>query len=111
MVTVDFHGLEVLAGDILFISPGRLHSIWQLRKEIMEYENIIFPLSILANQQGDAVWTQYLEPIALRKKELTACLAPDMEGHGELAACIDAINEIQKSFPFLIKGKLPIIVD
>ncbi len=109
-VIIDFQGMEVKAGDILLISPGKLHSIRQLRHEIMEYENIIFPCALLLGQPGDMVWTQYLEPIVTRKKELISCLEPDMEGYEEMAACIDAIDEIRKSFPeafpLLIKGKL-----
>ncbi len=110
IVTVDFQRMEVKAGDILLIGPGQLHSIGQLRQETMEYENIIFPLSLLNSQPGDGVWIQYLEPIAMRKKELVPCLEPDKEGYGKMAACIDAIDEIRRSFPeafpLLIKGKL-----
>lgn len=110
IVTIDFHGLEAAAGDILFICPGQLHSIRQLRQESMEYENIIFPLSLLMNHPGDNVWKQYLSPIALRKKGVIMLLGPSREGYEKIAACIDAIDEIRKSFPeafpLLIKGKL-----
>ena len=110
IVSVDFRSLEVAAGDIAFICPGQLHSIHQLGQYSMEYENIIFPLSLLNSRQADPVWETYLAPIDLRRFRLLPCLHPDMPSYPFVAACIDQIDDIRRTFPgayeLLIKGKL-----
>lgn len=110
IVSVDFSSLEVSAGDIVFICPGQLHSICQLHQNSMEYENIIFSLSLLSSRQTDSAWETYLAPIALRRCRLLPCLHPDMPPYPAVAACIDQIDEVRRTFPegyeLLIKGKL-----
>lgn len=109
-VSVDFRSLEVAAGDIVFICPGQLHSIHQLGRCSMEYENIIFPLSLLNSRLADPAWETYLAPIDLRRCRLLPCLRPDMPPYPPIAACIDQIDEVRRTFPgayeLLIKGKL-----
>lgn len=110
IVSVDFSALNVSAGDIIFICPGQLHSIRQLEQESMEYENIIFPLSLLSDRLADSVWETYLAPIALRQRWLLTCLRPTMPSYPAIASCIDQIDDIRRTFPdayeLLIKGKL-----
>lgn len=110
MVSVDFINLEVTAGDIVFICPGQLHSISQLGQHSMEYENIIFPLSLLNSRQSDTAWENWLAPVALRCHHLIPCLHPDMPSYPAISSCLDRIDEIRRTFPdayeLLIKGKL-----
>lgn len=110
IVSVDFSSLKVSAGDIVFICPGQLHSIIQLRQNLMEYENIIFPLSLLSSRQADSAWETYIAPIDLRRRRLPSCLSPDMPSYPAIAACIDQIDQIRQTFPdgfeLFIKGKL-----
>lgn len=110
IVSVDFVNLKVSEGDIVFICPGQLHSLCQSGQESMEYENIIFPLSLLSSRQTDTVWETYLAPIDLRQCHLPICLCPDMKPYPDIAACLDQIDQIRRSFPYayelFIKGKL-----
>ncbi len=109
-ISVDFTPLEVAAGDIVFVCPGQLHSIRQLDEQIMEYENIIFPLRLLNACQPDTAWETYLAPIDLRQFILPCRLSPDMDAYSRAAACLDQIDQIRRTFPdayeLLIKGKL-----
>lgn len=110
LVSVDFAPFEVEAGDIIIICPGQLHTIEQLPHASMEYENIIFPLTLLGSRQPDACWEQYLSPVLRRQASLPARLTPAQSCYRNVAACIDAIDEIRRTFPggyeLLIKGKL-----
>lgn len=110
IVTVDFSSLQVSAGDIIFICPGQLHSIRQLNQLSMEYENIIFPMSLLGSRQTDPLWETYLSPIDLRQLNLPSCLSPDREAYPAISSCIDQIDQVRRTFPdayqLLIKGKL-----
>ena len=110
IVSVDFSDLKTSARDIIFICPGQLHSIRQFEQESMEYENIIFPLSLLSDRQADSAWETYLAPIALRQRWLLTCLRPAMPSYPAIASCIDHIDDIRRTFPdayeLLIKGKL-----
>ena len=110
LVSVDFSVLNVSSGDIVFICPGQLHSICQLQQNTMEYENIIFPLSLLCARQADSAWETYLAPIDLRRRQLPSCLHPDMPCYPAISACIDQIDQIRQTFPdgyeLFIKGKL-----
>lgn len=110
LVSVDFTPCEVTAGDIIFICPGQLHTIEQADQESMEYENIIFPLTLLGSRQPDACWEQYLSPILRRQMSLPTQVTPLQAYYGQVAACIDQIDEIRRTFPdgyeLIIKGKL-----
>ena len=110
LVSVDFTPFEVEAGDIIIICPGQLHTIEQLPHASMEYENIIFPLTLLGSRQPDACWEQYLSPVLRRQASLPSKLTPAQSYYRNVAACIDEIDEIRRTFPggyeLLIKGKL-----
>ena len=62
-ITVDFTQHTVSAGDIALILPGQLHSIGQFESESMEYENIIFRLSMLMGDNGDGCTVHFLKPL------------------------------------------------
>lgn len=110
IVDVDFKKLFVSRGDIIFVCPGQLHSIRQMSLLSMEYENIIFPLSLLCGRQPDSLWETYLSPIHHRQMNLPARLSPDMDSYPFVSSCIDQIDQIRHTFPhayeLLIKGKL-----
>ena len=46
-MAVDLLPFAVSKGDIMLVLPGQLHSIQQVSDHSMEYENIIFELSML----------------------------------------------------------------
>lgn len=110
VVGVDFRSYEVSAGDIVIICPGQLHTIGQFRQEVMEYENIIFSLSLLGSRQPDDCWERYLAPVLRRQVRLSVRLTPAESCYPPVAACLDEIDEIRGTFPggyeLLIKAKL-----
>lgn len=110
LVSVDFHSYEVHAGNIILISPGQLHTIEQHKNESMEYENIIFSLSLLFSHKPDLSWEQYLSPIEHRQVSLPVLLTSQLEYYELIASCLDQIDDIRRTFPqgyeLLIKGKL-----
>ena len=53
MVNVDGISYPVVKDSIVFILPGRLHSIAQYESEAFSYENIIFDMQMLIPKEGD----------------------------------------------------------
>lgn len=110
IVTVDFTQYVVDAGTIVLIIPGQLHSIEQLTDCSMEYENIIFHPNILISKTADACNTDFLLPLLAGKIALPTLYAPADPFYHEIAACIDANDEIRKTFPkgyqLFLKGQL-----
>ncbi len=110
LVSVDFTPFEVAAGDIIIVCPGQLHTIEQLAGASMEYENIIFPLTLLGSRQTDACWEQYILPVLRRQVSLPVRLTPAQSCYRDAASCLDEIDDIRRTFPngyeLLIKGKL-----
>lgn len=99
IITVDFKQYPVSAGTIMLITPGQLHSIEQFEQEIMEYENIIFHPNILISKQTDTCNTDFFQPLLTGKISLPVLYAPDMPYYKEIAACVDANDEICKTDP------------
>lgn len=110
IITVDFTQHVVDAGTIVLIIPGQLHSIEQLTNCSMEYENIIFHPNILISKTADACNTDFLLPLFTGKIALPALYTPADPFYHEIAACIDANDEIRKTFPkgyqLFLKGQL-----
>ena len=55
MVNVDGISYPVVKDSIVFILPGRLHSIAQYESEAFSYENIIFDMQMLIPKEGDTM--------------------------------------------------------
>ena len=62
-ITVDTVSYPVEEGDILAVFPGQLHAISCGNGERMEYENIIFRLSMLMGDNGDGCTVHFLKPL------------------------------------------------
>lgn len=110
LVSVDFVPYKVHEGDIVVVCPGRLHTIEEWKNESMEYENIIFHLSLLGSRQPDFCWEAYLSPISRGRKNLPVLITKSFSGYSEIAYCLDQIDHIRETFPegfeLFIKGKL-----
>lgn len=110
IVTVDFNQYIVDAGTIVLIIPGQLHSIEQLAGCSMEYENIIFHPNILISKTADSCNTDFLLPLMNGKIVIPTLYKPADTFYTEVAACIDANDEIRKTFPkgyqLFLKGQL-----
>lgn len=109
-VTVDFHQYKVSGGAIVLIVPGQLHSIEQFDDLSMEYENIIFNVSMLLPRTEDTTSTGFLRPFLNGQTTVPSVFTVVSEHHSELSACLDACDEICKTKPqgydLFIKGKL-----
>ena len=109
-ITVDFKSYVVTAGTIALILPGRLHSIEQYMQESMEYENIIFHPGILISKKTDTSNTEFLAPLLSGVLSVPLLYQPGSPCYAEIAACIDANDEISRTNPpgyqFFIKSQL-----
>ena len=99
LITVDLKQYAVTAGTIALILPGQLHSIEQYHEEHMEYENIIFHPQILLAKQTDACTTDYFTPLMDGTISVPTLYQPSDEAYPQIAACIDANDEICKTNP------------
>ena len=59
-ISVDFKEYHVTAPSLVLILPGQLHSIDQYMDESMEYENIIFSMSMLLTGKYDYTKEDFL---------------------------------------------------
>ena len=108
-ITVDFKSYVVTGGTIALILPGRLHSIEQYMQESMEYENIIFHPGILISKKTDTSNTEFLAPLLSGVLSVPLLYQPGSPCYAEIAACIDANDEISRTNPpgyqFFIKSQ------
>ena len=98
-ITVDFKSYIAYAGTIALILPGQLHGIEQYRQETTEYENIIFHPNLLISNKADASSTDYLIPLLAGRISVPLLYTPDYPGYREIAACVDANDEICRTNP------------
>ena len=109
-ITVDTVSYPVSEGDILAVFPGQLHAISCGSGERMEYENIIFHPNMLISKKTDTCNTDYLVPLLSGNVSLPLLYTPDSPHYAEISACIDANDEICKTYPsgyqLFIKGQL-----
>lgn len=110
IVSIDLLPFGVGQGDIVLIPPGRLHSIEQQAGYSMEYENIIFQLSMLMAHQGDFCTEKLFQPLAQGQLSFPSHYAPGNPPYAALAGCLDAIDEICRDFrqgyQLAVKGQL-----
>ena len=109
-VTVDFSEYHVSAPCIVLILPGQLHSIEQYKDDSMEYENIIFSLSMLMLGNIDYAKDDFITPLILGKLTVPTLFTPVYPYYEDVIAPIDACDEICKTMPqgyqLYIKSKL-----
>lgn len=109
-ITIDFKQYAVTEGTIALILPGQLHSIEQYAQEKMEYENIIFHPNILISKKTDTCNNDYLMPLLSGTVSVPPLYTPKTPCYAEIAACIDANDNISKTTPagyqLFIKGQL-----
>lgn len=109
-VSFGTRSAEVREGTIIPIMPGELHSI-EGGPERMEYENIIFSLSILESSDEDD-WIRKNVLMPLRSGELVfeRPIAPGTPIHAEAASVIDELDDIcsdmRDGFYLLVKSRL-----
>lgn len=98
-VTVDFREYQVTGNTIVLILPGQLHSIDQSNEDSMEYENIIFHPSMLLPKKADSCSTDFIVPLMDGKITVPTIFTPVYPYYEDVAAPIDACDEISKTKP------------
>lgn len=98
-VSVDLHDYTVAAPCIVLIAPGSLHSIDGSGTAPMEYENIIFSLSLLNGLATDWCTRACFLPLRTGEAALPAVLAAQDALFADVAACIDAADAACSTMP------------
>ena len=98
-VTVDFRQYKVSGNTIVLILPGQLHSIEQFENCSMEYENIIFHPNMFLTKKADTCSTDFLYPLLDGKITVPTIFTPVYPYYEDIAAPIDACDEICKTKP------------
>lgn len=99
VITVDFKTYRVKGPTLVMILPGQLHSISQYEDEIMEYENIIFSISMLTPKSKDYTNLDFLDPLIRGKITVPTVFTPVYPYYTDVIAPIDACDEICKTKP------------
>lgn len=99
IVNVDASSYEVVAGDIVIVRPGQIHSIYQKDGQVMEYENIIFKMKLLYSPASDACTIQFFETYFNLKYDMTAHIHQGITYGDELRRCVNCIDEYCRETP------------
>lgn len=108
-IDVDLTSYDVEVGNMIFILPGQLHSIHQKKPFIMEYENILFDVSILGTEEND-LCRRLLQPLFSRQLCHPAKIDSTLPYYHAACSCIDCIDHLcsEKNFGYQlgVKGNL-----
>mgnify|MGYP002236431676 CR=1 FL=1 len=75
---------EVEEGDVMAVFPGQLHSIYGVDDQRMDYENIIFSLSLLMGTEEDLCTERYLLPLVREQVREPLFMRKGMKGYEPL---------------------------
>lgn len=95
-------GLSVFtvhAGDIVLVPPGCLHGLKQAEGCRMEYENIIFDLSLLGSQTIDACSQKYLLPLQSGQLHFPSLITPCDKYYSMISSCLDDADDLCERRP------------
>ena len=110
IVWVDLQCYKVVAGDIIFVQSGGIHSIEQYQEETMEYENIFFPLSLLEGKKEDGCTGKYLEPFAQGKYKCPTHISSSEPYHHQVWSHVERLDSQNKikafGYELFIKSEL-----
>lgn len=110
IVSVDFHSKIVSAGDIVLVRPGQLHAIRQNAFCEMEYENIIFKISLLVSDSQEFCAKEFLLPLFQGESASDTFLTPSCPSHSDMLCCINRIDELcdtrPRGYQLAVKGCL-----
>lgn len=111
IMTIGTQTFRVGAGMIVPIMPGELHSIEGADDARMEYENIIFSLSILdSTEENDWVRAAVIEPLQSAQLRFARPIVPGTELHRAAAAALDSADracaERKPGYSLLVKSYL-----
>ncbi len=110
IVSVDLTSYEVEKGCIVIVFPGQLHSINRYKSFSMEYENIIFSLSMLEPAKSDWCSKSFFEPLRTGTLRFPSVLRPGTEERTKVAAFVDAADiacdKKEDGYPLAVKGEM-----
>ncbi len=98
-VSVDLQRYGVQAGDIVVLSPGQLHAIEQNVPHTMEYENILFSLSMLIGDRADICTTHFFAPVQQHTLHLPTMIHPDMPCYTAVYASVSKADALCTMLP------------
>ena len=110
-VSVNMNPMQVSSGAIIPILPGELHSIAGTQGDTMEYENMIFSLSLLdSGAPSDWIRTNILDPIYHGSFHFPRPIVPDMPLYEEVSSSLNAIDDVCRdltgAWSLLVKASL-----
>lgn len=109
-MVVDRVVYEVEEGDVMAVFPGQLHAIYGFEDQRMDYENIIFSLSLLMGAEGDLCTERFLLPLAREQVREPLFKRRGMEGYEAFAGCIQALDCVSEErgtgYQLAVKGQL-----
>lgn len=109
-VSVNLIPYPVSSGAIVPVLPGELHGIEVPAGGYMEYENIIFSLSMLDAKEDEWCRRFVLEPLETGRVQIPRPLIPGTELHRQAASCLDAADAVcgkrPAGYPLLVKAEL-----
>lgn len=94
LAQVDLDTFQIREGDIVFAPPGHLHGLSRMPHERMEYENIIFDLSLLGSGIIDLCSQKYLTPLQNGQLSFPVCITPKDTLHSQLSGCLNSIDRL-----------------
>lgn len=110
VIAVDTQPREVVAGDIIIIRPGQIHSIHQEEQNKMEYENIFFTPSLLYSQLETVKISNYFQSYFKLKTNFRWLIDKDCSYHKDLLNIVSTIDDISHHQPMYyelaLKAKL-----
>lgn len=112
-VTLNLESYCLEKGDILFITPGLLHSIEENGLISSVYYNIIFDFSLLLCKEADICNTRYLLPYVEGTALLPSILKPSMKHYYQIRNCMETLIRDRKirepGFELLTKSRLMLL--
>lgn len=93
-VHVDLIGYQIFAGDIIFVLPGKLHSITEDPGHTMEYENILFRKELLISEGEDLCANTFLNPLFCGHLLTDCYIHSSLSYYEEVQKVIGCIDEI-----------------
>jgi len=108
-IDVDLTSYDVEAGNMIFILPGQLYSIHQKKPFTMEYENILFDVSILGTEEND-LCRRLLQPLFSGQLCHPAKIDNTLPYYHTACSYVDCIDHLcsEKNFGYQlgVKGNL-----
>lgn len=109
-VSVNLTAYPVAAGCIVPVLPGELHAIEGDAGVRMEYENIIFSLSLLDSTAADDWCRRVVTALGQGELRFERPIRPGTPFHAEAAAALDAADAAcakrDDGYPLVVKSRL-----